>query len=302
MSASDDTNDSRPRVLAKVPAPRNIAPEDRLSLIALLRTMMVIRAFEKCLMSLPSPGFQLLSAGEEAVAVGVCAALAPDDPLLCSGRSIGPALARGLNPAAVMAEILGKADGPCRGRGGRSHIAQPAGGFFGAHGVVGGNLSVAAGVALAAHCSGPAVSLSACSATAPVGPAAPRNSQPRRALAIAARSRLQQQPVFRVHSCPPGPETEATFRPGAAVRRAGSDHRRHGRAPGPRRSARHGGPGAGGWRAFLSRNASRTVSRRIRRRPAKVDLRRKSACGSSAVPSACWPTGCNLLMGSTQAT
>ena len=151
MSASDDTNDSRPRVLAEVPAPRNIAPEDRLSLIALLRTMMVIRAFEKCLMSLPSPGFQLLSAGEEAVAVGVCAALAPDDPLLCSGRSIGPALARGLNPAAVMAEILGKADGPCRGRGGRSHIAQPAGGFFGAHGVVGGNLSVAAGVALAAH-------------------------------------------------------------------------------------------------------------------------------------------------------
>ncbi len=134
-----------------MPDSGNSAPDDRLSSIALLRSMMMIRAFEKSLMSLPKPGFQLLSAGEEAVAVGVCAGLAPDDSLLCSGRSIGPALARGLSPSAVMAEVLGKAAGPCQGRGGRSHIAEPAGGFFGAHGVVGGNLSVAAGVALAAQ-------------------------------------------------------------------------------------------------------------------------------------------------------
>jgi pyruvate dehydrogenase E1 component alpha subunit len=120
-------------------------------LLAMLRSMMLIRAFEDRLMRLPRPGFQLLSAGEEAVAVGVCAALNPNDQLLSSGRSIGPALARGLEPATVMAELLGKASGPCQGKGGRGHIAQPSSGFFGAHSVVGGNLSVAAGIALAAQ-------------------------------------------------------------------------------------------------------------------------------------------------------
>ena len=117
----------------------------------LLRTMMLIRAFERALMQTPEHGFQLLSSGEEAVAVGVCAALAPDDQLLSSGRSIAPALARGLDPGAVMAELLGKVAGPCRGRGGRGHLSQPSAGYFGAHAVVGGNLTVATGVALAAQ-------------------------------------------------------------------------------------------------------------------------------------------------------
>ena len=73
----------------------------------------------------------------------------PDDQLLTSGRAIGPALARGLDPGQVMAELLGKVAGPNRGKGGRGHLAQPAAGFFGAHAVVGGNLTIAAGVALA---------------------------------------------------------------------------------------------------------------------------------------------------------
>jgi len=113
--------------------------------------MLLIRAFETALMRRQDHGFQLLSAGEEAVAVGLCAALIADDQLLSSGRSIGPALARGLDPRTVMAELLGKAAGPCRGKGGRGHIAQPSAGFFGAHAVVGGNLAIAAGVALAAQ-------------------------------------------------------------------------------------------------------------------------------------------------------
>ena len=117
--------------------------------IALLRPMMLIRAFEEALMRRPDHGFQLLSSGEEAVAVGLCAVLRPEDALLSSGRSIGPALARGLDPGAVMAELLGRASGPCGGKGGRGHLAQPAAGFFGAHAVVGGNLTIAAGVALA---------------------------------------------------------------------------------------------------------------------------------------------------------
>src|SRR6202000_2363616 len=92
---------------------------------------------------------QLYSSGEEAVAVGLCAAMEPADQLLSSGRSIGPALARGLDPGAVMAELLGKAAGPNHGKGGGGPRPQPPAGFFGAHAVVGGNLSIAAGVALA---------------------------------------------------------------------------------------------------------------------------------------------------------
>ncbi len=114
-----------------------------------LRAMMLIRAFEKALVSRADHGFQLLSSGEEAVAVGLCDAMGPDDQLLSSGRSIGPALARGITADQVMAELLGKATGPNRGKGGRGHIAQPDIGFFGAHAVVGGNLTIAAGVALA---------------------------------------------------------------------------------------------------------------------------------------------------------
>jgi TPP-dependent pyruvate/acetoin dehydrogenase alpha subunit len=117
----------------------------------MLRSMMLIRAFEEQLLRLPQPGFQLLSSGEEAVAVGLCAALRLEDQLLSSGRSIGPALARGLDARLVMAELQGKVTGPCKGKGGRGHLAQPTAGFFGAHAVVGGNLTIAAGVALAAQ-------------------------------------------------------------------------------------------------------------------------------------------------------
>lgn len=119
--------------------------------LALLRTMMLIRALEMRLMARRDHGFQLLSSGEEAVAAGLCAALAPGDQLLSSGRAIGPALARGLDPGEVFAELIGKAAGTNRGRGGRGHIARPAEGFFGAHAVVGGNLTIAAGAALAAQ-------------------------------------------------------------------------------------------------------------------------------------------------------
>lgn len=116
---------------------------------ALLRSMLASRAFEEALAARPDHGFQLFSMGQEAVATGVCAALQPEDQLLTSGRSIAAALARGLDPGAVMAELLGKVAGTNRGRGGRGHLAQPAAGFFGAHAVVAGNLTIAAGVALA---------------------------------------------------------------------------------------------------------------------------------------------------------
>ena len=121
---------------------------------AMLAAMMRIRAFEEALSGRPDHGFQLLTTGEEAVAVGLCAALAPEDQLLTGGRSIGPALARGVDPSRLMAELLGRTAGINRGRAGRGHLADPASGFFGAHAVVGGNISIAAGVAMARQVTG----------------------------------------------------------------------------------------------------------------------------------------------------
>lgn len=121
-----------------------------------LRAMMLIRAFEDRLAARKDHGFQLLSSGEEAVAVGLAAALGDGDQLLTGGRSIGPALARGVDPGELMAELLGKVAGMNRGRAGRGHLADPARGFFGAHAVVGGNISIAAGVALARKMAGEA--------------------------------------------------------------------------------------------------------------------------------------------------
>ena len=117
--------------------------------IKTLRMMMMIRAFETALAKRRDHGFQLLSTGEEAVAVGLCSALGEKDLLLTGGRSIGPALARGVDPRRLAAELLGKATGTNRGKGGRGHLADSDSGFFGAHAVVGGNISIAAGVALA---------------------------------------------------------------------------------------------------------------------------------------------------------
>jgi TPP-dependent pyruvate/acetoin dehydrogenase alpha subunit len=120
----------------------------------LLRTMMLIRAFEEALAARPDHGFQLLSSGEEAVAAGLCSALGADDQLLTGGRSIGAALARGTDPNRLMAELLGKSTGTNRGKAGRGHVADPDVGFFGAHAVVGGNISIAAGVALSKQLTG----------------------------------------------------------------------------------------------------------------------------------------------------
>jgi TPP-dependent pyruvate/acetoin dehydrogenase alpha subunit len=114
-----------------------------------LRMMMLIRAFEAALAKRRDHGFQLLSAGEEAVAVGISSALHKQDHLLTGGRSIGLALARGIEPRRLAAELLGKETGTNRGRGGRGHLVDLSCGFFGAHAVVGGNISIAAGVALA---------------------------------------------------------------------------------------------------------------------------------------------------------
>src|SRR5450631_2970924 len=130
----------------KVPA---LDAPDSVERLRRMGALLRLRAFEQALLRQPKPGFQLLSRGHDAIAVGVCASLKPTDPLLCSGRSIATALARGVPAGGLLAELIGKDGGPNRGRAGRAHVSMPAVGLYGAHGVVAGNLSVAAGVALA---------------------------------------------------------------------------------------------------------------------------------------------------------
>jgi len=100
------------------------------------------------------PGFPHLSTGQEAVAVGVCAHLHPEDVLFTSHRGHGHILAKGSDPERTFAEILGRATGLCQGRGGSMHLVDASHGVLGATGVVGGNLALAAGAAWAAQAQG----------------------------------------------------------------------------------------------------------------------------------------------------
>jgi pyruvate dehydrogenase E1 component alpha subunit len=115
--------------------------------------MVLIRRFEeKCaeLYSLGKiRGFLHLYIGEEAVAVGAMAALGPDDAVVATYREHGQALARGISPGAVMAEMFGKANGCSRGRGGSMHLFDASRRFYGGNAVVGGSLPLAVGLALA---------------------------------------------------------------------------------------------------------------------------------------------------------
>ena len=119
----------------------------------LLQEMLRIRRFEERCVELYSAerirGFLHLYIGEEAVAVGVMQALLPEDAVVATYREHGHALARGIPPGAVMAEMFGKVEGTSRGRGGSMHIFDAATRFYGGNGIVGGGLPVAAGLALA---------------------------------------------------------------------------------------------------------------------------------------------------------
>ncbi len=94
------------------------------------------------------------SVGQEAVAVGVAAALADEDKMLSHHRGHGHALAKGVDPGRLMAELLGRATGVCGGKGGSMHVADSSCGFLGALAVVGSSIPLAVGVALAARRAG----------------------------------------------------------------------------------------------------------------------------------------------------
>ena len=126
---------------------------DRAHLHHLYRQMLRIRRFEaKCVELYQAQkirGFLHLYDGEEAVAVGVMAALEARDAVVATYREHGQALARGVAMDSLLAEMLGKVEGCCRGRGGSMHIFDRERRFFGGNAIVGGGLPLAAGIAMA---------------------------------------------------------------------------------------------------------------------------------------------------------
>ena len=125
---------------------------------SMLRTMHMIRQFDLRALDLYREGAMRGSThpyiGMEAVAVGACAALRPADRITSTHRGHGHCLAKGGDPRLMMAELLGKATGYCKGKGGSMHIADVEAGILGANGIVGGGIGLATGAALAAQLAG----------------------------------------------------------------------------------------------------------------------------------------------------
>src|SRR5438876_8987724 len=133
----------------------SIQPLDKSLLLRLYEQMETIRQFEetagKEFAAGKIPGFVHLYAGEEAVAVGVCAHLARADFITSTHRGHGHCIAKGVPLPAMMAEIYGKATGCCKGKGGSMHIADFDQGMLGANGIVGGGPPLACGAGLSAQ-------------------------------------------------------------------------------------------------------------------------------------------------------
>jgi TPP-dependent pyruvate/acetoin dehydrogenase alpha subunit len=122
------------------------------SLLDLYRSMVLIRRFEERASELRLagfiPGFLHPSIGQEAVAVGACAALGPGDVITSTHRGHGHMLARGADPRRMYAELFARQDGYNRAKGGSLHMIDTELGFLGANGIVGGGIPLATGAAL----------------------------------------------------------------------------------------------------------------------------------------------------------
>jgi acetoin:2,6-dichlorophenolindophenol oxidoreductase subunit alpha len=131
---------------ASAPRPQAELPYDHL-----YRRMRLIRRFEERIIQLIDAdriaGVCHEYVGQEAVAVGVCTALAPDDVITSTHRGHGHILAKGGRPDRMMAELFGRSTGYNRGRGGSMHIADVGLGIFGANGIVGAGTPIACGAA-----------------------------------------------------------------------------------------------------------------------------------------------------------
>ncbi len=129
----------------------NVKTYSKDQLLAWYETMYRMRRFEEEVFEFYKqglmPGLAHLYIGEEAVATGVCAALNDSDFIGSTHRGHGHLLARGADIKRMMAEILGKVDGYCRGKGGSMHIMAMDKGILGANGIVGGGIPIATGAA-----------------------------------------------------------------------------------------------------------------------------------------------------------
>ncbi|MFN8660641.1 MAG: thiamine pyrophosphate-dependent dehydrogenase E1 component subunit alpha [Thermomicrobiales bacterium] len=127
---------------------------DRDALLGMYERMMEIRVFEdmagKNFAAGLIPGFVHLYAGEEAVAVGICSQLTDTDFITSNHRGHGHCIAKGVDIPGMVAELMGKSTGVCKGKGGSMHIADVEKGMLGANGIVGGGLPLACGAALSA--------------------------------------------------------------------------------------------------------------------------------------------------------
>ncbi len=124
----------------------------------LLARMALIRRFEeeagRQYQRAKAGGFLHLAIGEEATIVGTASVMRPEDYLIGTYRTHGHAIARGTEPKRVMAELFGRVDGTSGGRGGSMHIFDAEHRFMGGYGIVGGNLPIAAGLALSSEYKG----------------------------------------------------------------------------------------------------------------------------------------------------
>jgi pyruvate dehydrogenase E1 component alpha subunit len=126
--------------------------------IEMLRKMMLIREFDELAIKLRTAGKIYGTVhpyvGQEAIAVGVCANLTDADRVTSTHRGHGHCIAKGADIKRMMAELFGRVDGYCKGKGGSMHIADFSIGMLGANGIVGGGLPIATGAALAAQLEG----------------------------------------------------------------------------------------------------------------------------------------------------
>ncbi|HTM09525.1 MAG TPA: thiamine pyrophosphate-dependent dehydrogenase E1 component subunit alpha [Verrucomicrobiae bacterium] len=143
--------------IKKAPAAVAAKVDDEL-LLRFYRQMLKIRLFEEQVNQLylgaKMPGLAHLYIGQEAVAVGVCEALRADDYITSTHRGHGHCLAKGAAADKMFAELLGKVDGYCRGKGGSMHIADQERGNLGANAIVGGSAGIATGAAMSAKMRG----------------------------------------------------------------------------------------------------------------------------------------------------
>ncbi len=141
-----------------MPALANHSPAESGAMIEkwlqMYRSMQKIRLFEEQVNELYTralmPGLAHLYVGEEAVAVGICEALRADDYITSTHRGHGHCVAKGASPDRMFAELLGKKNGYCKGKGGSMHIADPQTGNLGANAIVAGSAGIATGAAFSA--------------------------------------------------------------------------------------------------------------------------------------------------------